>query len=215
MTVKQSNYIKLAAITAMLIDHIGLIFFPEAVVFRIIGRIAFPLFAYQLSVGYINTRNFNRYFLRLFVFGLVLQLLYIIALFFLKTDFNLYRLNIFFTLTFGLLAIYFYDSKKYIYLLAIIAASPFINLDYGTYGISLILFLYIFRSRKLYIFLILSVLSTIFCCIGGSSIQLFSILSFFFIAMPLSVNINIPNKFFYFFYPLHLAVLYLLKIVLL
>lgn len=40
-----TNLIKLVAIIAMTVDHVGGVFFPEYPVFRWIGRIAFPLFA--------------------------------------------------------------------------------------------------------------------------------------------------------------------------
>jgi hypothetical protein len=48
----QSNLIKLTAITSMLADHIGVVFFPHDSIWRMAGRIALPLFAYQLGVGY-------------------------------------------------------------------------------------------------------------------------------------------------------------------
>ena len=40
-----TNFIKIVAIAAMTVDHIGTAFFPDYPIFRWIGRIAFPLFA--------------------------------------------------------------------------------------------------------------------------------------------------------------------------
>ena len=52
-----TNFLKLIAIFAMLIDHIGGAFFPEAGWFRWIGRLAFPIFCYCMTVGLLYTRD--------------------------------------------------------------------------------------------------------------------------------------------------------------
>lgn len=49
--------IKKIALLTMLIDHVGYLFFPEQVLFKTIGRIAFPIFAYQISIGLHSTSN--------------------------------------------------------------------------------------------------------------------------------------------------------------
>lgn len=59
-----TNLIKLVAILSMAVDHIGSAFFPQYPVFRWIGRIAFPLFCYCLTVGLLYTRDIKKYFLR-------------------------------------------------------------------------------------------------------------------------------------------------------
>lgn len=41
--------LKLIAMVSMLIDHTGYILFPQVIVLRWIGRLAFPLFLYFLS----------------------------------------------------------------------------------------------------------------------------------------------------------------------
>ena len=46
-----TDLLKLIAIAAMLIDHIGGAFFPEVGVFRWIGRLAFPIFCYCLTAS--------------------------------------------------------------------------------------------------------------------------------------------------------------------
>ena len=43
------DLLKLVAICSMIIDHIGLFFFPQYVMFRIIGRLAFPIFAFLIG----------------------------------------------------------------------------------------------------------------------------------------------------------------------
>ncbi|MFN2363319.1 MAG: TraX family protein, partial [Halarsenatibacteraceae bacterium] len=68
-----SFQIKMVAITTMLIDHIGSIIFPEYIILRVIGRLAFPLFAFLITEGYRHTSNINRYLVRLSIFALISQ----------------------------------------------------------------------------------------------------------------------------------------------
>jgi hypothetical protein len=46
--------LKFIAMLTMLVDHIGVIFFPRIEFLRIIGRIAFPLYSWFLVQGYIK-----------------------------------------------------------------------------------------------------------------------------------------------------------------
>lgn len=59
------NFFKMVAILFMLIDHIGLFLLDNNMLFRIIGRLAFPMFVYLLADGYHRTKDVKFYLLRL------------------------------------------------------------------------------------------------------------------------------------------------------
>ena len=44
--------IKLLALLTMLIDHIGVILLKDIIIFRLIGRLAMPLYAYCIARGF-------------------------------------------------------------------------------------------------------------------------------------------------------------------
>lgn len=73
------NMLKIIAAIAMTLDHIGLILFPRITVLRLIGRIAMPIFSYMIAQGCHYTRNKLRYFLGVFLLGVVCQSVYVIA----------------------------------------------------------------------------------------------------------------------------------------
>ena len=53
--------LKAIGIVSMTIDHIGYFLFPQMTVLRIIGRLAYPIFAYMIAEGCRYTRNKVRY----------------------------------------------------------------------------------------------------------------------------------------------------------
>ena len=58
-----SNELKLFALVVMTVDHIGALLLPQYSVLRIIGRLAFPIFAYMIAEGCAHTSSRLRYFL--------------------------------------------------------------------------------------------------------------------------------------------------------
>ncbi|MCX6084810.1 MAG: TraX family protein, partial [Caldiserica bacterium] len=131
-TLEQSDALKLIAIVSMTVDHVGAILLPQVDWLRIIGRVAFPLFAYQLAAGYLHTRNVARYARRLAVWGLIAQPVYMIAF-----GVRPWTLNIFATLLLGLLAIWGWDHRRWwavalaLSLAAIQLWLPAVGPDYG------------------------------------------------------------------------------------
>ena len=110
-----TDLLKLVAIVSMLIDHVGGAFFPEVGAFRWIGRLAFPIFCYCLTVGLLYTRNIKRYLGRLAVFAVVSQPFYVLAFHphDWMVDRNWSNWNIFFTLFLSLLAMYGFKERKW------------------------------------------------------------------------------------------------------
>lgn len=144
--------IKLLAITAMVVDHIGLFFFPQIIYFRIIGRLAFPLFAWMIANGAHHSRDINKYLKRLFVFALISQIPFAVADRLIGLPFWFF--NVLFTLFFGLLAIKFIretgDKRMWIIIIAACAlAACFFNTDYGAVGVLSVVFFYLtYKSIK-------------------------------------------------------------------
>ncbi len=73
---------KYLAALFMLIDHIAHIFYPMLpeelyLLCRTIGRLAFPMFAYALARGYNRTSNLFKYFIRMAIFAILTQILFI------------------------------------------------------------------------------------------------------------------------------------------
>lgn len=69
--------IKTLAALFMLIDHLGLILFPESYWLRIIGRISMPLFAYCIARGFYFSEKKDRikyYLHKLVLFSVVSQI---------------------------------------------------------------------------------------------------------------------------------------------
>ena len=56
-----ANTLKIIALISMTLDHIGL-FFGNILILRLLGRIAFPIFAFFISEGCFYTKN-NEYLL--------------------------------------------------------------------------------------------------------------------------------------------------------
>lgn len=148
-----SFVIKIIAIITMFCDHFSDAILGKLSFLNIIGRIAFPLFCFQIVIGYKHTKNVNKYLLRLFIFSLISQVPFSLFTYAYLGQINL--LNVFFTLCLGLLAIYILDiaPKKYKILALLIDViimlfAEFAKTDYGWFGVCLILCFYLFYNDK-------------------------------------------------------------------
>lgn len=221
-----SFILKIIGIITMLFDHIGDSILGEFSFLNLIGRIAFPLFAFQAVQGYIHTKDFKKHLIKMIVFACISQIPFML---FLSTFTDTFMFNIFFTFTLALIALYFYDKVKnkllgFIIVLCITIIAEFIKVDYGAFGILLIFSFYFFKDKP-----ILITISTFILCFGNYIIDIISypslsfiyILCAFFTFLP-SILILFYNKkegpktkyFFYIFYPLHLLILYFIHMAL-
>ena len=66
--------LKLIAVTAMILDHVGDNFFPDQIWMRIIGRMALPIFAFCIAEGFSHTRDRRRYLYRMGLFALLSEI---------------------------------------------------------------------------------------------------------------------------------------------
>lgn len=77
--------LKLIALCSMLIDHIGFFLYPRFApysfthVLRVIGRMAFPVYAFLIVNGYDKTRDVKRYLTRLCSFAVISQIPFVLA----------------------------------------------------------------------------------------------------------------------------------------
>lgn len=224
-----SNFdLKILALVTMTIDHIGVIFEPSFYdVYRIIGRISFPIFAFLLTEGYIHTKSLKKYFFRLLILAIISEVIYDYFLY--DKLFYLGANNIFFTLFLGLLTLSLLDKSKmlirkyfkekidliiilpitYLLIITIMGLiATFCNFSYGMLGILLISFFYLFKKN--YLLLVISI--TLSTLLLSDTLQLFSLISLiliYFYNGCLGKKIKIV---FYLYYPVHLLVLGIINI---
>lgn len=167
--------LKRIAIASMLLDHIGYVLVWEAclsaggtaragmwyglyVLLRIAGRLAFPIFCFQLTEGFSYTHSRGRYALRLGLFALVSEVPFDLA--FRGAVWDGGYQNVFFTLLLGLLALWGWDAlarrlPRWAHwpaalppLLLCAAAAEWLATDYGAFGVALILVLGVSRYAE-------------------------------------------------------------------
>ena len=198
-----------------------------------IGRIAFPIFAFLITEGYIHTSNINKYIKRMVIFAIITEI-----------PFNLmvsaspiypFHQNVLWTFVISLLTLKYhnFDNTKNIFksiliiILAIIIAT-ITMCDYFGAGVMMVVGFYIFRKSKLLQLLMMIYVNMILLQgysypidIAGYTYyfpqQGFAVLSLIFIWLyngKQGYHAKWFKIFCYAFYPLHMLILYILTIVL-
>ena len=198
-----------------------------------IGRIAFPIFAFLITEGYIHTSNINKYIKRMVIFAIITEI-----------PFNLmvsaspiypFHQNVLWTFVISLLTLKYlnFDNTKNIFksiliiILAIIIAT-ITMCDYFGAGVMMVVGFYIFRKSKLLQLLMMIYVNMILLQgysypidIAGYTYyfpqQGFALLSLIFIWLyngKQGYHAKWFKLFCYAFYPLHMLILYILTIVL-
>lgn len=116
MTLFSSAAIKILALLTMTIDHLAIFLYDanfitayEYIPLRVIGRLAFPLFAFMIVEGILHTKNRPQYLVRL---GVMLTIILAFEFFAGLTGFFLNTGNIFIDLLSGALLISFIYRPK-------------------------------------------------------------------------------------------------------
>ena len=206
--------LKLIACLSMFIDHLGAVCFSGMMGFRIIGRLAFPIYCFLLVEGAVHTRNMKKYILRMGIFALISEVPFDLA--FYHRLVYMGHQNVFFTLGLGLLAIWFLehpieqlDIPDVLYkLLVIIAAgliAEFFNTDYGFTGIAVICIFYYLRGQPQ---LKYSIAAILLAAMGG--VEVYAVLALIPILLyngQRGRQTKVMQYGFYIFYPTHLLLI--------
>lgn len=196
--------IEVIAMLSMMVDHIGVVFFPDLPFFRVIGRFAFPLYAWGIVQGYYHTRNLKNYQRRLVWLAVISQI-----------PFSLiagFRLNVIFTFLICLLILQVLESKKnikYVYIIGLALFAHFFS-DYGAYAIALVFIYKIFKGYSIVAAHLMLDIVVVF--LFGWFLQPFSVLATLIILNKDKLRKVKLNKFFYrSFYPAHLMLLWIIS----
>ena len=214
--------LKIIAIVTMVSDHVSKILYPDLLLLQIIGRLSFPLFAYLVVLGVESTKKPRKYMATLLSFAVIAQFPYYLAFGIQPFD----RLNILFSLFLCAVTIYYYNKRSPLALVPLLLS--IILMTEGSYYVVLTAVgMKLLKDKPKIGALALVALNLQFLFIPDfeSQIQILSLLAvpliFLHIKGRLKKEILIPENslaystrkyFFYVFYPLHLALLFLIKL---
>ncbi len=212
--------LKYIAFVSMFIDHFNkAIITPKlnyqeplvtiSTIFDIIGRIAFPIFAFMIVEGFYKTKSRFKYLRNLLIFAVISEIPY--DMFQSKVFINNRSQNIMWALAIGLLTLIIVDKlkekikNKYAWLgisILIVAinavVATLLSFDYDYYSIIIIFILYLFYDKRFLgsILSYLVIIKEVYAILG------FAVINFY------NGEKGRQNKLFnYFFYPAHLLIL--------
>ncbi len=178
-------------------------------IFDIIGRIAFPIFAFMIVEGFYKTKSRTKYLRKLIIFAIISEIPF--DMFQSKVYINNRSQNIMWALALGLLTLMIVDKLKekiknhYVWLgisiiIVLINATiaTLLSFDYDYYSTIIIFILYLFYDNRL----VASILSYFIIIKEVYSILGFAVINFY------NGEKGKQNKIFnYLFYPVHLFIL--------
>lgn len=235
-----SMFLHIAAMLLMLCDHLWATVIPGNNWLTCIGRIAFPIFAFLTVEGYFHTKNFKKYILRLLIFALLSEVPFDLVAG--STPFYPFHQNVLWSFLISLGLIHLnerarHTGKRSLRLLTAVLTMLFgcvagliTMVDYYHAGVLTVLAFYFFRGRKWWNHL-LQLLSLAYInleLLGGLGYEL-SLFgqNFFFPQQSFALLALIPiwlyrgrqgphskslQFLYYAFYPLHLLILGLLRL---
>lgn len=231
--------LKIIAIITMLVDHIGYVFFPNELFFRLIGRIAFPIYAFLLAQGFLYTHNKNKYLKKIGIVALISEIPFNLA-FFNKIFYIEYQ-NVLVLFFIALSSLMLYEKQKsknkdgYYVLMISSLLTIILKPDYNLKGL-LLIYMYYFLSKnkenykmnKFTTIIITTLFATIefieqFIFYNGNINTFFVNTGFIYLGViiaglllaayntKLGIKNKIINIIFYLFYPIHILVLYIIS----
>lgn len=207
-----SCILKIIAMIAMFLDHMNYLFYDNVTWLNYVGRIAFPIFAWQIAVGFEKTRDVKLYAFRLLVLALISQPLFIL---YFGDVLSYYVFNTIFTLLLGLLclcAIKKSDKLGIVVTILSCILAQCLHFDYGAFGIIMIVIFYLFRENKGLMLAAQAINLISYKFMHPNSIEMYCIVAFLLILLYNGKRGHNLKYLFYVFYPLHLLVLYILKL---
>lgn len=211
-------HLRILALFLMLLDHLWATVVPGNLWMTCVGRMAFPIFAFQAAEGYHHTHDFRGYCKRLALFAVISEIPFNLMIS--GSPFFPQHQNVMLTLLLGLLCCRAYDSRNWLAMVLWLLAGAFTRCDYGAAGVWTVLTFHAFRSEKLGQLLML-LLINLFCYDGPEialgpltfPLQTFAVLAWLPIAL-YSGEKGRGGKALqygsYLFYPVHMLILGLL-----
>lgn len=208
------SVLKWIAVLTMVIDHVGAILFPDQIWMRVIGRVAFPIYAYCLAEGFRYTSDYRRYLGRLALFAILSEIPFDLA--FYGVPFSFAHQNVFFTLTLGLILLWVLERCREQLLLCAGAFAVLcflaqaLHMDYGAGGLLMVFAFYLARQgTSPWIGWGIFVFINLFGYAGG--VQWAAILALLPIGLYSGKAGKRKQRFFYWIYPLHLLLLWVIE----
>ena len=213
-----STQLKLIAMVSMVFDHVGDSFFPEQTWMRVIGRIAFPVFAFCIAEGFEKTRDRNRYLVRLGLFALISEIPFDLVTSGKVLEFS--HQNIILTFYWAMLGLLCYEKLKekktkayriaaVLVLLFFAASSLLSGMDYNILAIGIIDIFYLLR-KKSHLLACLTAMA-FHVLLRNVGIYWFGLLGFLPILLYNGKRGKGLKKLFYLFYPGHLLLIWLIR----
>lgn len=235
MSIKLSHEkLHILAMLFMLVDHLGMLIFPQLTWMRSVGRLAFPIFCFMIVEGYYHTSNNKKYAIRLLISAIISEIPFDYMVW--GTWLSPYQ-NVMWTLLIGLLSINIIDRAnklkniaiKIILNIIIVTVSYLLGqvliVDYYGAGVLQVLVFYYGHGKELHkkLLQVIGLYYINYVMLGGYEIELggfdipqqaIGILSLAFIWLynekkELKGTSNKVFKYIcYGFYPVHMIVLY-------
>ena len=213
------NQLKLLALVTMTVDHVGMVLFPQVLWWRLVGRLAFPIYAFMVGEGCVHTRSMPKYLRSMGLMALLCQVVYLVAMG------SLYQcILVTFSLSIGLCMLLKKAKEErrmlwYVLTALAVAAVWFLTeelsallpytdygVDYGFLGVMLPVAIYLAPTK---IWKLLLTVQILLLMSVTNWVQLPSVLAVVFLALYNGTRgkWNVKHLF-YWYYPIHLVVIY-------